>query len=349
LRVDGLISGLATLASALNANNGCLARIAAVHLKIPDLPNHAAREAMEAEDSLIKYAQDEAGGSDWNPALHPRTGTPPNPGWFAPTDSGHDSSGLRVAENQFGSRLIDAAPATDGAGSKPAPGDDVNRPAATDPPDSIDQPRSDSFWSNASSAVRDWLQQPIPEYDLDTGRVVGERPRWQATAPYVGISAATAAILGGDAVFPFLGLRGTAELGGRVAELADTAVETTVTTPAKGKFYSVAFETRLSRSSYPGISRGAHFQEANEALLAAMEGDPQFALIMQENGVNLQRTATGLAPRKPPAGWTWHHAEEPGVIQLVPREQHAPGSILFRGTLHPGPSGRGGYAIWGRQ
>lgn len=40
---------------------------------------------MEAADVLIKYARDEAGGSNWNPALHPRAGTPPNPGWFAPT------------------------------------------------------------------------------------------------------------------------------------------------------------------------------------------------------------------------------------------------------------------------
>ena len=39
--VDRLMSGLATVASALNANDQCLARIAAVHLKIPDLPNAA--------------------------------------------------------------------------------------------------------------------------------------------------------------------------------------------------------------------------------------------------------------------------------------------------------------------
>ena len=140
-----LMSGLATVASALNANDVCLARIAAVHLKIPDLPNRTARDAIEAEDSLIKFAYAKGGSADWDPALHPRTGTPPNPGWFAPTSGGDDGS----------------------------------------------------FWSNVSSTVRDWLQQPVPEYDLDTGRVMGERPRWQAIAPYVGISAATAAILGG--------------------------------------------------------------------------------------------------------------------------------------------------------
>ena len=79
-----LMGGLAAVASALNAPDPGLARIAAVHLRIPDLPDRAARDAMEAVDFLIKYARDEGSG-DWNPALHPRAGTPPNSGWFAPT------------------------------------------------------------------------------------------------------------------------------------------------------------------------------------------------------------------------------------------------------------------------
>src|ERR1700676_2785345 len=77
-----LMPGLATVAKALNANDPCLARIAAVHLKIPDLPNRTARDGLEAEDTVIK--SDKGSGGDWNPALHPRVGTPPNPGWFAP-------------------------------------------------------------------------------------------------------------------------------------------------------------------------------------------------------------------------------------------------------------------------
>ena len=36
--VDRLTPGLTTVASALNANDPCLARIAAVHLRVPDLP-----------------------------------------------------------------------------------------------------------------------------------------------------------------------------------------------------------------------------------------------------------------------------------------------------------------------
>jgi hypothetical protein len=63
LAVDRLMSGLTTVASALNANDPALARIAAVHLQIPDLPSAAARHAMIAEDALIKYARDEAAAS----------------------------------------------------------------------------------------------------------------------------------------------------------------------------------------------------------------------------------------------------------------------------------------------
>jgi hypothetical protein len=87
--VDRLMPGLARVAAALNANDQALARIAAVHLKIPDLPSLTKRNAMVAEDALIKHTRD--GGvtaADWNPALHPRAGIPPNPGWFAYTDGG---------------------------------------------------------------------------------------------------------------------------------------------------------------------------------------------------------------------------------------------------------------------
>jgi hypothetical protein len=105
-----LMSGLATVASALNANDQCLARIAAVHLRIPDIPDPTARDAMERTDVLLKYARDE-GGSAWNPELHPRTGTPPNPGWFAPTDgAGHEALPVRTAQNDDPTLRSDASP-----------------------------------------------------------------------------------------------------------------------------------------------------------------------------------------------------------------------------------------------
>ena len=87
----------------MNANDACLARIAAVHLRISDLANQTARDRLEAEDALIKSA-------DWDPALHPRMGVPPNPGWFAPTDgSGNDPSPVRIAENDHPISRSDAA------------------------------------------------------------------------------------------------------------------------------------------------------------------------------------------------------------------------------------------------
>jgi hypothetical protein len=108
IRADRLMSGLATVARALNANDQCLARIAAVHLRVPDIPDRAARDAMEAMNAFIKYARD-GGDSDWNPALHPRTGTPPNPGWFAPTGGSGESSSMRTAQNGNFAQRSDAS------------------------------------------------------------------------------------------------------------------------------------------------------------------------------------------------------------------------------------------------
>ena len=87
LAADRLMPGLATVAAAMNANDQCLARIAAVHLRIPDLPDQAARDHMEAEDILIKSAY-------WNVALHPHDihkaspDDPKHPGWPAGTEGG---------------------------------------------------------------------------------------------------------------------------------------------------------------------------------------------------------------------------------------------------------------------
>jgi hypothetical protein len=109
--IDRLMSGLARVASALNANDQCLARIAAVHLQMPDLASAAVRDALAAEDALIKYARDGgASAANWNPALHPRAGTPPNPGWFATTGgASHHVPNAHVAANDDPTRRSDAS------------------------------------------------------------------------------------------------------------------------------------------------------------------------------------------------------------------------------------------------
>ncbi len=72
--------------------------------------------------------------------------------------------------------------------------------------------------------IKRWLEEPVAEYDLESGEVVGQRPRWHAIAPYLGISAATAAIFGLEAFAPtiatWLGLAGGAAGVGAVAEIA---------------------------------------------------------------------------------------------------------------------------------
>src|SRR5580700_9199893 len=111
IRADRLMSGLTSVARALNADDQCLARIAAVHLRVPDIPDRAARDAMEAMDAFIKYARGEVDGdTNWNPALHPRTGTPPNPGWFAPTEGAADEPlSERTAQNDDPTRRLDVS------------------------------------------------------------------------------------------------------------------------------------------------------------------------------------------------------------------------------------------------
>lgn len=96
VELDRLMLGLAAVSSALNANNLCRARIAAVQLRLPNLPDALANLEMELDDielKLDRVSKTTAGG-DWDPDKHPRTGTAPNPGWFAPTDGG-DSDGAQ--------------------------------------------------------------------------------------------------------------------------------------------------------------------------------------------------------------------------------------------------------------
>ena len=112
---------------------------------------------------------------------------------------------------------------------------------------------------------------------------------------------------------------------------------------ADGRFYSVAFETRLSAESYPGVTRYMHFKEANIALEDALASNPA----LTELGISVPKSATGSILGKSPEGWVWHHDTAPGVMQLVPKSQHPniPGGIFWE-TLHP--DGFGGFSIWGK-
>jgi hypothetical protein len=93
-----------------------------VHLRIPDLATPEVRAALAVEDSLIKSACDKAdGATNWNPALHPRAGTAPNPGWFAPTDEESNRvTPIQAAQNSVAGQAS-AASATNSKAGDPFP------------------------------------------------------------------------------------------------------------------------------------------------------------------------------------------------------------------------------------
>ena len=74
-----------------------------------------------------------------------------------------------------------------------------------------------------------------------------------------------------------------------------------------------------------------HFEVANDTLYQAIIENPDLA---NELGFS-QAEVQGLANGQTPEGYTWHHNEEPGLLQLVDEESHAQ-------TAHTG-----GRAIWG--
>jgi filamentous hemagglutinin len=109
--------------------------------------------------------------------------------------------------------------------------------------------------------------------------------------------------------------------------------------PMPPRVYSVAFEHRLQPSEY-GLNQQRHFQLANEALKAERSASPWLAAAVPSP------TKWG----RPPEGWTWQHAtieqgRGAGLLQLVPKSQHTPGSPFWK-LFHTLPGGAGGYWQW---
>ncbi len=99
IAADRLMSGLATVATALNANDSCLARIAAVHLRIPDLPDRSARNGLEAQDFLIRCAN-----ADPRDIHKASPDDPKHPGWPAGTPGGSVENSVQRTARESQSR-----------------------------------------------------------------------------------------------------------------------------------------------------------------------------------------------------------------------------------------------------
>ena len=124
--LDRLMRGLTVVKSALDENDLCLAKIAAVQLRMPDLPGFLARAALETEDLLIKTerAGEVLARAGWDPNKHPRAGIPPNPGWFAPTEGSSAAGSAQEHEEDGGAPRgmpHPALPVADNAGGSPSP------------------------------------------------------------------------------------------------------------------------------------------------------------------------------------------------------------------------------------
>jgi hypothetical protein len=113
-----------------------------------------------------------------------------------------------------------------------------------------------------------------------------------------------------------------------------------------GSVYSVAYETQLPKELYPGGRYDQHFTAANKALQASIDGDPNFARMMNDLGVVVPKSARGRILGTSPRNWVWQHDITPGTMQLVPKIQHTNGSIFWK-TLHP--NGKGGMSIWNKK
>ncbi len=108
--------------------------------------------------------------------------------------------------------------------------------------------------------------------------------------------------------------------------------------------YSAVFEIYLDPKDY-GTSDDIHFNRANEALHKAILADPEFAAMMEKLIPGVTEMVSSKGGRENPDGYTWHHESTPGLMRLVPRDQHTSGSTFWN-ALHPDPKRRGGYALW---
>ena len=61
-----------------------------------------------------------------------------------------------------------------------------------------------------------------------------------------------------------------------------------------------------------------HFKLANDTLYQAIQENPSLAHQLELSQTDVQALANGQTPE----GYTWHHNEEPGLLQLVDEDIH---------------------------
>lgn len=96
--------------------------------------------------------------------------------------------------------------------------------------------------------------------------------------------------------------------------------------------FDSAFDANISEGLF-AESDYKQFKECNKQLLEAIEADPE--LKSKYSAEQLEQIEDGVYDGSAPDGYIWHHAPQPGLIQLVDANIHA-------GTGHTG-----GRTVWG--
>lgn len=94
--------------------------------------------------------------------------------------------------------------------------------------------------------------------------------------------------------------------------------------------FDSSFQVILAEELYQE-SDEVHFSVANDTLYQAIQADPSLADKMGLSDKDIHQLANGQTPE----GYTWHHNEEPGLMQLVDEE------------IHDQTGHTGGRSIWG--
>ncbi|MDQ0271310.1 hypothetical protein [Cytobacillus purgationiresistens] len=130
----------------------------------------------------------------------------------------------------------------------------------------------------------------------------------------------------------------------QIMDDADDGGKGTGNSIGNGKQYSTLYEANIGN----GASRSAHRNAANKEFYNQMANDAQFKNAVDDffdYDVMGHMKSGKSALKNPSKDWAWHHsADTPGVVRLVPKNQHQ--SPLLQDILHPGPNGQGGFGLF---
>ena len=99
------------------------------------------------------------------------------------------------------------------------------------------------------------------------------------------------------------------------------------------KQFRTKFETLLDDVHIGSGQRFSHYKAANQRLSQAIKKDPSLAKELGLSAETIEKLSTSI---RPPNGYSWHHHQDVGKMQLVNIDEHQLAA-----------SHTGGMAIWG--